>query len=256
MSVPPPKRQKTSRNVFGKSHWARVELDEIHGKHHSPPSSPKKDELDSSPDRRRNSKGRSVVLREYTREGLLSLWAICTKNYDLSQCINAFNDSEECWLWRSHKPEGKGGGHDLSIPPFSSEHGYGVLQRGRGKAKLKVIQLAVWSKAEQLCEHGSNTSHLCATPMCMRPEHLVIETCGKNNRRVGCPCWSFVPNTNNQQRQLVCPHDPPCLRPDEKGLRDKHRVHDPSVTHGWREMTEEEVKAIPPERVRVKYKKK
>ena len=144
----------------------------------------------------------------------------------------------------------------LAIPPFSSEHGYGVLQRGRGKAKLKVIQLAVWSKAEQLCEHGSNTSHLCATPMCMRPEHLVIETCGKNNRRVGIVhagrlCLTRIISSDSWYVLMILL----CLRPDEKGLRDKHRVHDPSVTHGWREMTEEEViRPYPLREVRVKYK--
>jgi hypothetical protein len=131
------------------------------------------------------------------------------------------------------KKRGKGGGHDLSIPPFSDELGYGVLQRGHGRAKIKVIQLAVWTKGEQLVPHGQNASHLCHNPACINPDHLVIETCGKNNRRVACPCWCFVPGAENQQRMRICSHDPPCLRPDSKGMADKGRIHDPTNSRGW-----------------------
>jgi hypothetical protein len=31
----------------------------------------------------------------------------------------------------------------------------------------------------------------------------------------------------------ICSHDPPCLRPDSKGMADKGRIHDPTNSRGW-----------------------
>jgi len=229
MSSAAPPAGGRHRNVYGRPHPARIALDNIHRQFHTP----REDSSSTLVDKRRNSRRRSVVLGEYTREGLLQLWELCVHNCDIASCTNSFDPSEQCWIWKSVKKRGKGGGHDLSVAPFSDELGYGVLQRGHGRAKIKVIQLAVWTKQEQLVPHGHNASHLCHNPGCIRPDHLVIETCGKNNRRVACPCWCFVPGTDHQQRMRICPHDPPCLRPDTKGMADKERMHDPSTTRGW-----------------------
>jgi len=227
---PAAKRVKYA-NVYGTLHPARIEIDRIHSLYHTPPTYIR-DDSGTPVDRRRQSKSRSVVLEEYTREGLLALWELCKTNYDEVPTVNAYDPEEKCWIWRTVKRKGKGGGHDMSIPPFSDEHDYGVLQRGHGRAKLKVIQLAVYSREEAMVPHGSNTSHLCHTPRCVNPAHLIVETCGRNNRRVCCPCWTYVPGTTTKQH--ICHHDPPCLRPDEKGMQDKGRVHAPHVPRGWK----------------------
>jgi len=66
----PPAGGRRSRNVFGRPHPARAVIDAIHRQFHNPP----REVSSNTPiDRRRNSKGRSVVLGEYTREGLLQL---------------------------------------------------------------------------------------------------------------------------------------------------------------------------------------
>jgi len=181
--------------------------------------------------RRENAHRRSLVLEQYTHEGRLELWELVLSNpIRRVLCTNSYCQAE-CWLWTSHKKLGKGGSHDSRIPPFTSEHGYGVITRGKGRGKIKVIQLACYSKYGRVVQYGENASHLCHNPACINPDHLVIESAHKNNIRVACPCWS---NATNGEKQWICPHAPQCLCPDLKGLTQKHKEHAPDVPHGWR----------------------
>jgi len=181
--------------------------------------------------RKENAHRRSLVLEQYTHEGRLELWELALSNpIRRVLCINSYCQAE-CWLWTSHKKSGKGGSHDSRIPPFTSEHGYGVISRGKGRGKIKVIQLACYSKFGKVVLYGENASHLCHNPACINPDHLVIESAHKNNIRVGCPCWS---HSTNGEKQSICPHAPQCLCPDLKGLMDKQKEHAPDVPHGWR----------------------
>ena len=82
------------RNVVGRPCEARLQLDRIQdpengywtpSSNHSP-NTRYEERSDTSPDRRRNSKGRSVVLAEYTREGLQLLWDLSQTNLRVEGC--------------------------------------------------------------------------------------------------------------------------------------------------------------------------
>jgi hypothetical protein len=55
----------------------------------------------------------------------------------------------------------------------------------------------------------TDASHLCHNPLCVRPEHLIVEPRVMNHKRKNClhkiqtPCCG--------QTVLVCKHDPPCI---------------------------------------------
>ena len=231
-------------NTYGVPHRARAALERIHSEHHTPPSSASAPgQAGTSSDRRRHTRTKSVVLREYSEEGLLALWSICVNNYRVVPTDNAYDQAEVCWEWIDHKTTGKGGGHDLSVPPFTTEHGYGCISRGTGRAKIKVYQLAVWVRTREYITHGMNASHLCHNPICMRPEHLCSETAHVNNSRVACPSWKYVPGTDGRTRQRACPHHPACVRPDRKGLAQKGRRYDPHSERGWSFVDEEKENA-------------
>jgi len=240
------------RNVIGEPSEARRQLDRIQDptngywtppSHHSR-SQRHEDRADTSVDRRTNSKGRSVVLAEYTREGLQLLWDLSLTNLRVEECDRSIDPKETCWIWTSYKPVkgGKGGKHDLSIPPFSDELGYPVIQRGHGLAKIKVHQLAVWKRDGTFIEHGMNASHLCHQPACMNPAHLRGETITLNRLRQGCPCWRWL-DVQMTVRVNICTHGDPdngqpfCLRPDIKGIEDRGDVWDPTSAGGWRKNT-------------------
>ena len=185
-----------------------------------------------------------MVLAEYTREGLQLLWDLSKTNLKVEACDQSMEPAETCWLWTSYKPNqsGKGGRHDLSIPPFSDELGYPVIQRGHGLAKIKVHQLAVWIRDGSFIQHGMNASHMCHTPACVNPAHLRSETITLNRLRQGCPCWRWL-DTHMIARVNICTHGDPengqpfCLRPDIKGLEERGDVWDPTSPSGWRKQT-------------------
>jgi len=238
------------RNVVGKACDARVQLDRIQDpdngywtppSHHS--SQRYEDRADTSVDLRNNSKGRSVVLAEYTREGLQLLWDLALANLKVEECDRSMDPTEKCWIWTSYKPKGgKGGKHDLSIPPFSDELGYPVIQRGHGIAKIKVHQLAIWKRDGTIIRHGMNASHLCHVPACANPSHLRGETITLNRLRQGCPCWRWL-DAQMTVKVNICTHGDPlngqpfCLRPDIKGLEARGDIWDPFSPSGWRKDT-------------------
>ena len=235
-------------NVVGVACDARRQLDRIQdpengfwipSSHHSL-NQRHEDRSDTSPDRRRNSKGRSVVLAEYTREGLQLLWDLSKTNLKVEECDRSMDPTETCWIWTSYKPKGgKGGKHDLSVPPFSDELGYPVIQRGHGLAKIKVHQLAVWARDGSFIHHGMNASHLCHQPACVNPAHLRGETITLNRLRQSCPCWRWL-DDQKTTRVNICTHGDPgsgqpfCLRPDIKGIEEKGCMWDPTSLSGWR----------------------
>jgi len=236
------------RNVVGQRCEARIQLDRIQDPangYWTPPSHHSRnqrheDRSDTSVDRRRDSKARSVVLAEYTGEGLQLLWDLSLTNQRDEVCGQSMNPTETCWIWTSFKPKsGKGGKHDLSIPPFSDELGYPVIQRGHGLAKIKVHQLAVYIRDGTFIQHGMNASHLCHQPMCMRPAHLRSESITLNRLRQGCPCWRWL-DAQMTTRVNICTHGDPdsgqpfCLRPDIKGIEERGHVWDPTSPSGWR----------------------
>jgi len=237
------------RNVVGRPCEARLQLDRIQdpengywtpSSNHSP-NTRYEERSDTSPDRRRNSKGRSVVLAEYTREGLQLLWDLSQTNLRVEGCDQSIDPAERCWIWTSYKPGGgRGGKHDLSVPPFSDELGYPVISRGHGLAKIKVHQLAVWIRDGTFIRHGMNASHMCHTPACANPAHLRAETINLNRLRQGCPCWKWLDPETKTTRACICTHGDPdndqpfCLRPDIKGIEERGHVWDPTSASGWR----------------------
>ena len=240
------------RNCIGDPGEARLQLGRIQdpangywtpSSHHSL-NTRHEDRSDTSVDRRTISRGRSVVLAEYTREGLQLLWDLSLTNLRVEGCGQSMDPKEACWIWTSYKPvkSGKGGKHDLSIPPFSDELGYPVIQRGHGLAKIKVHQLAVWIRDGTFIKHGMNASHLCHTPACVNPTHLRGETITLNRLRQGCPCWRWL-DTQMTTRVSICTHGDPdngqpfCLRPDIKGIEERGDVWDPTSLSGWRKST-------------------
>jgi len=241
-----PRRHRT--NQVGRPCAARLQLDRIHdpanglwtpSSHHSLHQR-HEDRADTSIDRRRNSKGRSVVLAEYTREGLQLLWDLSQTNLRVEGCDQSIDPAETCWIWTSYKPgSGRGGKHDLSVPPFSDELGYPVISRGHGLAKIKVHQLAVWIRDGTFIRHGMNASHMCHRPACASPAHLRAETITLNRLRQGCPCWRWL-DTQKTTRVSICTHGDPengqpfCLRPDIKGIEERGDVWDPTSISGWR----------------------
>ena len=249
MSVESPR--KPHFTVVGQRCEARIQLDRIQNpangywtpsSHHSL-NQRHEDRSDTSVDRRRNSKARSVVLAEYTREGLQLLWELSLTNQRDEACDQSMHPTETCWIWTSYKPKsGKGGKHDLSIPPFSDELGYPVIQRGHGLAKIKVHQLAVYIRDGTFIQHGMNASHLCHQPMCMKPAHLRSESITLNRLRQGCPCWRWL-DAQMTTRVNICTHGDPdngqpfCLRPDIKGIDDRGDVWDPTSPSGWRKIS-------------------
>jgi len=70
----------------------------------------------------------------------------------------------------------------------------------------------------------TDASHLCHNPLCIRPDHLVVESRKLNHKRknclfkVGCQCCSTV--------LVVCTHNPPCLHAGEwqDEIRDEQNV--------------------------------
>jgi len=236
-------------NVVGQPCDARRELDRIQNPvngYWTPPSHHSlhqryEDRSDTSVDRRTHSKGRSVVLTEYMREGLQLLWELSLTNLRIEACDRSMDPTETCRIWTSYKPKGggKGGKHDLSIPPFSDELGYPVIQRGHGLAKIKVHQLAVWIHDGTYIRHGMNASHLCHTPLCVNPPHLRGETITLNRLRQGCPCWRWL-DEQMTTKVNICTHGDPdngqpfCLRPDIKGIEERGHVWDPTSPSGWR----------------------
>ena len=247
-----PGKAHRNRNKVGKPCEARLQLDRIQdpangdwtAPSHDSPDQRYEDRSDTSVDRRSNSKGRSVVLAEYTREGLQLLWDLSLTNLRPEACDRSMNPAEMCWIWTSYKPKGggKGGKHDLSIPPFSDELGYPVISRGHGLAKIKVHQLAVWRRDGTFIQHGANASHLCHVALCANPDHLRGETINLNRLKQGCPCWRWLDETMTIKVN-ICTHGDPangqpyCLRPDIKGIEERGDVWDPTSPSGWRKAT-------------------
>ncbi len=234
------KRKPSHVSIF--EHPDRVRFREIEKKYRQEEISDDKNDDDENDDENDNDTGnhnkkrkkRRVVLEDYSPEGLRQLWTLASNNfnYNIIPTKNAFESSSECWIWKSYKKQGKGGLHDNRQPPYSDELGYPVITRGKGRAKLKVIQLATYSKYNRVVQIGENASHLCHTPMCINPAHLVIESADQNKARNCCPCWSYQQGTNI--KQLICSHQPPCLRPDEKGLTNAGLEQYPHASSGVR----------------------
>lgn len=55
-----------------------------------------------------------------------------------------------------------------------------------------------------------HVSHLCDNARCVRPEHIIWESCSKNNGRKGCPGWIKCNCCDTMHD--VCIHEPKCIK--------------------------------------------
>lgn len=72
-------------------------------------------------------------------------------------------------------------------------------------SKKKQLELFLTMKDSNIdCE----ISHLCDTPNCVEPSHLVLESRSSSMKRKGCPGYAICKDTLLQ----LCKHEPPCLK--------------------------------------------
>ena len=137
------------------------------------------------------------ILEEWSPEERRRFWDQHRKNFD-----RLSNDNEEfpfspCYIWKG-----------------SSQNGYPVVSMGHAQSKPYMHILACEVGCGQLPKPNEVASHLCHRKACINPRHLTPEMTGHNSKRVGCPLYGVVANTDDRQVYLICSHQPKCLRRD------------------------------------------
>jgi len=93
------------------------------------------------------------------------------------------------------------------------------------KAILSCDEMNKCSRQEQLGKvlairesigDGKEISHLCDTPNCIEPSHLILESRSSNMSRQNCIGYACYQDTLFK----LCEHEPPCLR--VKGIKEKN----------------------------------
>jgi predicted XRE-type DNA-binding protein len=74
--------------------------------------------------------------------------------------------TDTCWLWRG----------------ICTWNGYGRFYLGyfNGKGRMVGAHRHAWERANRPLQPGEVVRHLCDTPLCVRPEHLVVGSQGDN----------------------------------------------------------------------------
>lgn len=84
----------------------------------------------------------------------------------------------------------------------------------QGCNKFAILQeVVLWAKGVTVPEprHEWHISHLCDTPSCILPEHMVLETPSMNNSRKNCGQVIQCAHVGCQRFLRACKHDPPCI---------------------------------------------
>jgi Zinc-binding loop region of homing endonuclease len=76
--------------------------------------------------------------------------------------------------------------------------------------------VALWAKGVELDlrveAQREQSSHLCHRARCFNPDHVVVETELKNQRRKNCPVWVDCPHDDCLLKVRACVHEPMCVR--------------------------------------------
>ena len=101
------------------------------------------------------------------------------------------------------------------------QNGYPSYSYSRTAANIQVSHLVL--RVEKGQEHvpfrcrRETASHLCHNKLCIRAEHLIKESVGRNGRRNGCLAFTVCPCGT---RVNACGHEPVCLLPFPKDEED------------------------------------
>jgi hypothetical protein len=93
----------------------------------------------------------------------------------------------------------------------SKDGGYIQLSFDGANKFATLGEVLLWSRGVTLNNvPGSQCSHLCSTPSCTDPNHVVVESAVENNRRKGCAVvW---PCSHCSKIYLICSHVPSCIK--------------------------------------------
>jgi hypothetical protein len=157
-----------------------------------------KTKADGTTDKRSNGRKNKLVLESFTVKQRQSLWSKHVINHEgpRKYRLKKNKTCSSCWIWLG----GQMGG-------------YGNIVRGHATAGVKVHQLAAWVRFNELPTNATVVSHRCHRKLCINPHHLVLETRGENNARIGCLAYYYEESTETYTR--VCHHEPHCLRTDK-----------------------------------------
>lgn len=139
--------------------------------------------------------------------------------------LSSFTDTQLVKLWDDQKDRVNFVSNQQENVPFSPCHlwtgslqsGYPSLSQGHGLSKIKIHMLAAWTTCKRLPDTNEVVSHLCHRKSCINPEHLIIESIGSNNKRIGC-LHSMI--DTQSVVWILCPHEKMtgCLRRDEDNI--------------------------------------
>lgn len=88
--------------------------------------------------------------------------------------------------------------------------GYVQLSVAGANKFATLGEVLLWSKSVTLgLGNDFQVSHLCHEPLCLCPEHVVVETCLANNGRKGCGV--VFPCGHCPKIYLTCGHEPACI---------------------------------------------
>jgi hypothetical protein len=106
------------------------------------------------------------------------------------------NQAMHCWI--------DTGLHQNGYPTYSYSHTAANIQVSH--LALRVVKGAIPRRSSR-----ETASHLCHNKSCIRPDHIIIETVGRNGRRNGC--LAFVTCNDCGRRINACGHTPKCILP-------------------------------------------
>lgn len=112
-------------------------------------------------------------------------------------------------------PQRSEGGY-VQIPPEGLQHTVGDKALPQGAHRLAVIAYKPADQVQRLLyETGTHASHLCHEPLCMNPEHIVVEDKAHNEARKVCRGRLMVRTSISgvvyELAPAACPHEPQCL---------------------------------------------
>jgi len=151
-------------------------------------------------DKRSLGRKNRIVLLSFTDSELSALWE--KYHHTVAMVENSTEPApfSGCWVWQG-----------------SLQNGYPAVSQGHGKSKIKIHILAAWTLYGRMPGEEEVVSHRCHRKVCIRPEHLIIETINANNQRKGC-LRALV--DHNSQVWNLCWHYPQCLRRDTEVVGD------------------------------------
>eukprot|EP00048_Salpingoeca_helianthica_P011409 m.164542 g.164542 ORF g.164542 m.164542 type:complete len:159 (+) comp15224_c0_seq1:725-1201(+) len=93
------------------------------------------------------------------------------------------------------------------------QNGYPSASWSHTEANVQVSHLVLLEKGLIHVPHRihkQTASHLCHNKRCIRPEHIICESIGRNGSRNRCMAFVDLPDG---QRIVACGHVPRCLLP-------------------------------------------